>query len=387
MAYRHDIDLEFLDRVKHDDLKKLAYILTHDPKDNETRWTQELTKELAGVNDYHSRWREIAGELQCYGANTLVTFLRRGKGVEYREILLDVCEKCEVEIKNKKAHVGDIESQLLARNASKIWEKLPSDVKKELSLNLLLLDPKNKEARRSALAIAAGGATAAMFYTLLTPTIGTVMAPLVASQVSGVVGSLSLSAMYGVGAAGLFQTGVSIIATRIPLATIPGMNLISLFPAINSLAGPAYRVTIPACICIADLRKKKEVSVSQILEVEKWKKIVEALLEELQKYKNKEAFLLANFVFACKVLDEILDRIDDDTIEDVKSIIYGAGSEVYFNVNEINYAIKNNDFNSAYKQALGAGASEKFLKEVLLVAICQLADKSDQYHILLEKLN
>ena len=74
MAYRYDEDLKFMDRARHEDLQGLVYVLTHDPKDGETRWTEELNSKLAGCRDHHDRWHDIAGELQCFGGDT---FARR----------------------------------------------------------------------------------------------------------------------------------------------------------------------------------------------------------------------------------------------------------------------------------------------------------------------
>ncbi|MFV2029649.1 DUF3944 domain-containing protein [Neisseria sp. S1] len=42
MAYRNDIDLEFLGEMKSEDLGDLVYCLTHD-KNGKARWTEALT--------------------------------------------------------------------------------------------------------------------------------------------------------------------------------------------------------------------------------------------------------------------------------------------------------------------------------------------------------
>ena len=94
MAYRYDSDLEFLKEIKSEDL---VYCLTHD-KDGEVRYTEELTRSddyKAYHPEHNQYWESIAAEIQCFGANSLVTMLRGGKGVEYKEVLTDVCDKNE----------------------------------------------------------------------------------------------------------------------------------------------------------------------------------------------------------------------------------------------------------------------------------------------------
>lgn len=109
MAYREDVDLEFLSRATHEELKMIADLLIYDPKDGETRWTEELKSKLQYCTDYRIAWQEIAGELQCFGANTLSTMFRLGKGVTYREILCDCCDILKVNY-NKKFSVSAIEN-------------------------------------------------------------------------------------------------------------------------------------------------------------------------------------------------------------------------------------------------------------------------------------
>ena len=91
--YRDDDDLEFLGKVKSEDLNDLVHLLIYD-KDGIERLTEELSYRDSYKRyspDHHQYWEDIAGELQCYGANTLVTIFRGGKGVLYKEILCDVC--------------------------------------------------------------------------------------------------------------------------------------------------------------------------------------------------------------------------------------------------------------------------------------------------------
>ena len=93
MSYRKDIDLEFLQYCNNEELKNLFEVLTIDPKDNIERITSTLkvSNEYEKYGeDYQKYWERIAEELQLFGGNTIFNIFRKGKGVLYREIALDV---------------------------------------------------------------------------------------------------------------------------------------------------------------------------------------------------------------------------------------------------------------------------------------------------------
>ncbi|MBM94552.1 MAG: hypothetical protein CMI09_01710 [Oceanospirillaceae bacterium] len=134
MAYRQDQDLEFLGEMESKELDDLVYCLTHD-KDGEERWTEELTKNDAYKSYYpdHSKyWEEIAAEIQCFGANSFATIFRGGKGVEYKEVLTDVCDKMKVNY-NKNSSVEKIEQHLLMKILEDAIEKMSPEELKELA--------------------------------------------------------------------------------------------------------------------------------------------------------------------------------------------------------------------------------------------------------------
>lgn len=100
---RYDKDLHFLAECGKEDLKTLADHLTHDAK-GEIRMSEQLTNTLAYVRNYpdnmHELWREITGELQRYGGNTIVNCFRQ-QGVCYHVILKDICKKMHVPYQNR----------------------------------------------------------------------------------------------------------------------------------------------------------------------------------------------------------------------------------------------------------------------------------------------
>ena len=112
-----DQNLFFLHNADSRDLRILVDYLTKD-KDGDTRWTEELTNtdnyKKYYPNQLQLMCEDIAKELQLYGGNTFMNILRWGRGVEYKEILTDVCDKMDVNY-NKKSSVEMIEYNLLQK--------------------------------------------------------------------------------------------------------------------------------------------------------------------------------------------------------------------------------------------------------------------------------
>src|SRR5574344_2139491 len=95
---KKDADLEFISKLYSKDLDDLVYTLIYD-KDGNKRFSEELSTNDLYKNHYPDHikyWKEVAGEIQCFGANTFATMFRGGKGVLYKEILIDVCGKMKV---------------------------------------------------------------------------------------------------------------------------------------------------------------------------------------------------------------------------------------------------------------------------------------------------
>ena len=111
-----DKDLIFLRNADGSDLKVLVDYLTK-TKDGENRFTEELTMTENYKKYYPDQLQlmaeDIAEELQLYGGNTFMNILR-GHGVEYRELLIDVCKKMKVNF-NSNASVEMIEYNLLQK--------------------------------------------------------------------------------------------------------------------------------------------------------------------------------------------------------------------------------------------------------------------------------
>ena len=238
MAYREDSDLEFLGLMKSEDLNDLVYTLTHD-KDGSARLTEELTmneKYKLYQPDHHQYWKEIAAEIQCFGANSFVTIFRGGKGVPYKEVLTDVCDKLKVNY-NKNSSAEKIENNLLMKIIADSLEKMSPEELRNLALSVGL---KNTD---GITAEALTGIFQAAF----------VAGGFMSYQITLIVVNAVLKLLIN---RGLSIAGNAALTRVMAAFTGPiGWILTGLWTAAD-IAGPAYRVTIPAVIQIAALRKK-----------------------------------------------------------------------------------------------------------------------------------
>lgn len=238
MAYRYDQDLEFLAQIDSIDLNDLVSCLTHD-KDGSARLTEELTMSplyKRHFPDHHQYWELIAAEIQCFGANTLVTLFRGGKGVEYREILTDVCDKMKVNY-NKDSSVEVIENNLLLKVLKDALDKMSPEELRNLAesigmKNINLLTPESMF-----------GVFQAVFR----------VGGFKSYQLTLVIVNAVLKAMIG---RGLSFAGNAALTRTVAVLTGPiGWAITGAWTAVD-IASAAYRVTIPAVIQIAALRQK-----------------------------------------------------------------------------------------------------------------------------------
>lgn len=238
MAYRYDTDLQFLEAMESDDLNDLVYCLTHD-RDGDVRFTEELTTSPTYklyYPDHQKYWELIAAELQCFGANTFATLLRRGKGVEYREVLMDVCDQVKVNY-NKNASTEQIEGNLLMKILTDALEKMnPEELK-------ILAEAAGIENIGNITPEAMTGIFLAVFKA----------GGFKSYQLTVIIVNAVLKALFGRG----LSWGGNIILTKTMSILIGpiGWAITGLWTLVD-IAGPAYRITIPAVILVAALRKK-----------------------------------------------------------------------------------------------------------------------------------
>jgi len=239
MAYREDENLEFLGQCTDSELDILVQTLTTG-KGGVTRYTEALTSKDAYKAFYpkHSMyWDAIAEEVQTYGANTLASMFRGGKGVLYRKVLLDVCKKMKVNFPDH-ASVEVLERNLLIRVFEDAVEHMKPEEIRQLVEELNLKTTKcTGQAVMAAIQVAIK-ANGVLFYKI---------ALIVANGVA--------KALLG---RGLTFVGNQMLLRSVSAFAGPIGWAITGIWALTDIAGPAYRVTIPAVIQVACLRAKQQ---------------------------------------------------------------------------------------------------------------------------------
>jgi uncharacterized protein YaaW (UPF0174 family) len=237
IKYRKDDDLDFLQYCNEEDLSVLTRYLTHD-KDGEPRHTGELLsdekfKSLAHrTNRHRSCWTQIAGEFQLYGGHSFANIFR-GHGVLYREILCDVSNRLDAKF-DKAADSYTNENFLLEKLLSKSWEKMTSKQKEELLQSMGIAEAKPDKTGFEKLIASVFGSKIGSFNGWSMAAGGT-------------------AALYGINVMGFL--GGTIAARAIGLVGGPIGMAISAILMMLSVFGPAYRVTVPATIQVAYMRR------------------------------------------------------------------------------------------------------------------------------------
>lgn len=233
--------MEFLRRLSSNDLKDLFDALVYD-EDGTLRINEELTNSTEYKRygrDYAKYPRRIAEELQCYGSNTFINFFR-DEGVLYKEILCDACDHLKVNY-HEESPTSLIEKNMLSKLLKDSLEKMSGREIKELGheLGMTNIDKVIGENKQVLIAsvltlFQAGGSHS---YALAISVADAMVRQTLGHGLSSVVGKVALKKTLGIlaGPIGWVITGV----------------LVSI-----NLAGPAYRVTVPACVLVATLRKK-----------------------------------------------------------------------------------------------------------------------------------
>lgn len=250
MAYRYDEDLEFLSKCSDRELNGLVDCLIYD-SDGNTRWTEELTTSdnYKIFSPQHSLyWENIAAEIQCFGANTFATVFRGGKGVLYKEVLMDVCDKLKVNY-NKKNSVERIEQNLLLKIIEDALEKMTRAQLEEFATEVGIKNTSGFTAE----ALVAGFQ---MIFKL---------GGFKSYQLTAIIANAILKTLIG---RGLTFGGNALLMRTMAILTGPiGWTITGLWTLID-VGGAAYRVTIPAVIQVAALRSKVLNNISDDAELE-----------------------------------------------------------------------------------------------------------------------
>lgn len=261
MSIKVDLDLEFLNDVPNEGLKKLADILVYDIKDGEKRKTQKLANKLVFVNHYPDKLNycvsEIIHELQLYGGDSIVNLFRR-HGVSYREILTDVCDKQNIRYK-KTDTVAAIELELLRSVAfdsiDKYKEEAIDEVLEDFGIKVnsdMRMDEKKDCVKEL---INNPSTRLKAYHTFISQ--GSCSADSYTQQ-------LGWDALAGVAFAGGFspivKAGASQLLKKAGGYILPGVQIVLGLWTISDLTrmvtGPAFRVTAPSVLLIGVLREE-----------------------------------------------------------------------------------------------------------------------------------
>lgn len=236
--YRVDADLQFLGHCENKDLDLLVSLITHDPRDKSLRWTETLS----GSDNYkrfypahRNYWQEIAAEVQTFGASSIASVFRGGKGVLYREVLSDVCDRTGVKYKKEEA-TETIELSLLMKMLEKSLSEMSRAELREFadSMGTELTAPTVPLVLMAIqTAVRSSGFAAYRLSVVMLST----LAKVVLGRTLPIVTYLTLT------------RSISVLAGPVGIALSTGW-------LIADMAGPARRVTVPACLLVACLRQQ-----------------------------------------------------------------------------------------------------------------------------------
>lgn len=195
----------------------------------------DLTEQYRQHSPKHSKYSDLlAAELQKFGANTFATVFRKGRGVYYRVIVQDVAKSLKLNV-NLKRGTDEIEIQILLKVLENAWEKMSEAERAEL-LAQAGVDGASISASfptMAVLAIIKAGGFASYKIMLI---------------VVNAVCKLILGRGLPLAANAALAKCMGVLAGPIGWAITIGWALVD-------IAGPAYRVTVPAVIHIAAMRQ------------------------------------------------------------------------------------------------------------------------------------
>ncbi|MBD5361779.1 MAG: DUF3944 domain-containing protein [Bacteroides sp.] len=229
-------ELDFLNQASNEELKVLCDIIVKDKKGN-FRLTEELSVTKIFKECYPDNIKgmlpQLVEELRKFGGNTLTTMIQ-GHGPTYSKILRKVAKKSKVNF-NQNANNELIEQYLLQKLFTDSLDKASDEQLKEMMQELGL--PTTNFGRQAAVAALMLAWKGGGFKSYI----------LLVSVVNGVLKFLIGRGLPLVANAALTRTAAILTG---PI----GWALTTLW-TVADIAGPAYRVIIPAVIQIAYIRQ------------------------------------------------------------------------------------------------------------------------------------
>ncbi|EOZ3810869.1 TPA: acidic protein MsyB [Citrobacter youngae] len=228
VTYLNDDDLDFLQHCSEEQLANITRLLTHNEK-GKARLSSvlshnELFKSMEGHPEQHRRnWQLIAGELQHYGGDSIANKLR-GHGKLYRAILLDVSKRLKIKA-DKEMSTFEIEQSLLEHFLRNAWQKMDAEHKQEF---LQAVDAKVSELEEL------------LPLLMKDRNLAKGVSHLLSGQLTRILRT---------------HAAVSVIGHGLLRGAGLGGPVGAALNGVKAVSGSAYRVTIPAVLHIACLRR------------------------------------------------------------------------------------------------------------------------------------
>ncbi|TKU36447.1 MULTISPECIES: acidic protein MsyB [Citrobacter] len=228
VTYLNDDDLDFLQHCSEEQLANITRLLTHNEK-GKARLSSvlnhnDLFKSMEGHPEQHRRnWQLIAGELQHYGGDSIANKLR-GHGKLYRAILLDVSKRLKLKA-DKEMSTFEIEQYLLEHFLRNAWQKMDAEHKQEF---LQSVDAKVSELEEL------------LPLLMKDRNLAKGVSHLLSGQLTRILRT---------------HAAVSVIGHGLLRGAGLGGPVGAALNGVKAVSGSAYRVTIPAVLHIACLRR------------------------------------------------------------------------------------------------------------------------------------
>ncbi len=233
--------LELIRILQESPNEDLEYLVNYIKEKADFTETLTISPGYRAHNPNHSMYvAEIAHHIRLFGGNTLVNFFRE-EGPPYEEIVRDVANKLGVDF-NYDDSVEQVEMKILLKILNDAFDERMSANEKKEFIKACEQEGINKKDFRT------GFPMAALLAQLAVRSSG-----FLAYKIAVIVANSAARALLGHG----LKVATNAALTRlIGIAAGPiGWVITGLWTAI-SVAGPAYRVTIPCVLHVAYLRQK-----------------------------------------------------------------------------------------------------------------------------------
>lgn len=248
LKFRKDKDLFVLGMAHHEDLAKLANVLTVDISDGQPRRAEQLTtdpeyKKALADGDLSNAWQSIAAELQAFGGDSFInaarSLIKGHTGVTYREILSDICARLKLELK-PDVDIVAMEDQLLMglvlSQQDKFSKEKLDDVMREAARGAgIHYAPKRHESIADMVSHLLSDPRSSYLLASVVPAVASLALPYLASLSLPVIARL--------------------VAPRVGAVLTPALTVATVVSTLQLLSSPAHRVTLPAVLEVCRIRR------------------------------------------------------------------------------------------------------------------------------------